>query len=149
MWINYYDILRDEFSFLIIGIILFLLSCFFIVLKTFTLNEEGAKTDGFIMRVFGAICCFIITVLVGIVQLVNYFETKSILDNQNYMIAEGTISKYVSNKISTKLELDTIKFEYSNNKSSRNQFISSGKYVRIHYYEGEILRLWVWEEAKK
>jgi hypothetical protein len=50
-----------------------------------------------------------------------------------------------------------VKFSYRNNfirhkalgYEGEGNVIKTGKYVKIDYYEGRILRLWVWEEAKK
>lgn len=86
-----------------------------------------------------------------------YFQLVSILEENKFEIIEGYVKNFIpkekSNRKRESFIIDGIKFIYSDHditsafKQSKIQGgpIYEGAYVKIHYYDGKILRLWVAE----
>ncbi len=163
MWVQYYDVMTDgisSFGFSLAGFVFLLLGCFIFITSYKTKNDKD-YTGIFVgaVLIFVAIM-FITSTFFG--RLHEYNICKELINTNSYKVIEGKIENFIPQSpiAYPKKETFTIKnipFEYSsgvvtvgyNKPKYKGGVIDANKYVRIHYYEGEILRLWVLEESKK
>ena len=169
MWVQYYDVIENEtfiqyyFS---LGVILFLFWGWAINLKKGNNNISIGKKQVHI----GFSMLFVLFFLIFITFVISYLwfskrsqylELTDIIHTNSYKIVEGNVKNFVPEKKpqqeKEKFTIKNIPFEYTSDNSfigynkpkCYGGVIDANKYVRIHYYEGEILRLWVLEETKK
>lgn len=167
MWVQYYDFEKDGLSsFYLIFLMMFFLEMFMIfvcynLIKSFSYkNNQRGILYNISQRIFIVLLGLVFTgiLYVIIVKITsNYSTLKDNTDKWNSI--EGKVTNFIKGK-GRKRETFTvkkIKFSYSGRAKSFGYstlrddggVIDANKYVRIHYYEGEILRLWVLEKTKK
>lgn len=179
MWVQYYDISEELpkqltttsginilvliFVFIGIGIIISgiiqKINPKIIILKS--RNGNNNPIDIIALGILWTV--FMLCLLIGLYHSSrkNYTDITTVIREKKYHKIEGKVTNFIAmNGHSQKKESFNVKkiyFSYNYNMASsgyntpkyKGGVIDANKLVRIHYYEGEILRLWVWEESKK
>ncbi|MDD5494420.1 MAG: hypothetical protein PHG36_07110 [Dehalococcoidia bacterium] len=97
------------------------------------------------------------TIVLSGVLITEYISLSNALVENRYAIVEGVVTQFdpmpYTGRKDESFTVNGIKFKYSdylvtnafNNTKSHGGPIDEGKYVKIYYYDGKILRLWVKE----
>jgi hypothetical protein len=159
MWVQYYDFEKDS----VVPFLPIILSAIFLflVISLFRIRFQTKKSDDriplAIEKIFATLFIIVWTIVVTVTLTSGYIAFK---DNPDKcMTIEGKITNFIRGK-GRKAETFTVKkikfsyrtglFRYSTlGYEGRGEIIKAGKYVKIDYYEGQILRLWVLEKTKK
>jgi hypothetical protein len=169
MWVQYYDVMTDGINdiyspfigliFTFIGIMLFIWG---FISRNKPASEVGDAGSPLFFGFLMATISLLVVVSLHKGRKSEYYLFETILKQHKYLVLEGCIENFIPQNAEgtypkrEKFTIKNIPFEYSSNASVsynipkyKGGVIDSNKYVRIHYYEGEILRLWVLEETKK
>jgi hypothetical protein len=173
MWVQYYDVITDGasgFRAAFFGLIFFLIGILMFIVgfkgrnKIAPINEKSENNAGSLLFSGLVIMLFSSFLILDIYfsPKNKYEEFTKVIHNNLYKIIEGRVENFIAQtkepqQTKEKFTIKGIPFEYSSYHNSvsyhkpkhKGGIIDSGKYVRIHYYEGRILRLWVLEENEK
>jgi hypothetical protein len=154
--VEYFNFLNTNYNigqfwsaYLMLGITLFLVLISCIIRKYF--RKDFPLVRFIIMAGF-----MFIWVSVALFTSINEYITfkKALIENK-YQVVEGYVENFnpmpYEGHQSESFKVKGIKFEYSDyvstyafhNSKSHGGPIDEGKYVKIYYFEGKILRLWV------
>jgi hypothetical protein len=153
---EYYNVLDNGYSVLGFATIGLVMAVIGIVVILF-MNKSGAKPSKMLFlyiftgfAILWTICSFMTTGS-------EYFECRNVMKNGTYKEVEGKVENFdpmpFSGHKDESFTVNGILFKYSdfgvsagfNNSKSHGGPIDEGKYVRIRYYNGLILQLWVKE----
>jgi hypothetical protein len=154
MWVQYYDAssLVSAFGFLIIPLLFVLLGVYFLIgIKKGEVDTE--KYPLFIMQIWtgGAV---LIALFATILFTKGYISLMNIIKNKEYTEVEGYVEDFIqvtNTRIKTdSFTINNIRFSCGNSygvsfdkTKAQGSPIYTGQYVKIHCFEGRILKLWV------
>lgn len=175
MWVKYYDISEELPNLLttidIISIVILIFTFVrigtviskvikkksnIIILKS--RNGNNNRIADLVSALFSTVIMLCMLIGFNLNYRENYEDITTAVRERKYQKIEGKVRKFIAmNGHSQKVEsfyVKHIKFSYSVSFGYRTPKYEGGiidkeKLVRIHYYKGMILRLWVWEEKKK
>jgi hypothetical protein len=170
MWVQYYDFEKNDFSPFVILVMALSVSLLAIVPQFYSKftaiygnkrNENTKKKNNSISTIVISSIAFVLYLLIFVLAIIGLISDYSNLDElkKNIQIVEGYVENFKAGagRKEESFKVANINFKYragSMTWSYRKVYsdgggIDSGKYVRIHYHEGKILRLWVLEKTKK
>lgn len=153
---EYYNVLDSGYSvfgFVSIGIVMTAIGIIAIVVAKIDNVKGSKKVFWFFWTGFGALWTILASTVIGS----EYSSCINAMKNGTYNEIEGIVENFdpmpFSGHKTESFTVNGVKFEYSdflvsagfNNTKSHGGPIDKGKYVRIRYYDGKILQLWVKE----
>lgn len=149
---EYYNVFDSGYG--VIGFSLFFLLFALIgVNRLKNLKKKNAhQSDIDFMKIWTGLA-ILMTILVFIGTSVEYVQSIIAMKNETYKEVEGFVENFEIHRVSDSFTVKEVYFEYSKatpsagfNKTKDNGGpIDEGKYVRIRYYKGRILQLWIKE----
>ena len=158
MWTETYNFYTQGFIAFLPPLVGLLITLFGVYGIWITRKEQksGEQKDGCVMPFLFVFIAFGLLWTIGVGQELGskYFNYRSALNDHRYQEVEGVVENYGLDVVGMQFEeaftVQCVEFHYSpyalfgfRKTQRRGGPLDDGVYVRIQYYEGKILRLWI------